>query len=106
MPTYRTLEAVSLVKDGAVVSVKKDREIELTADEAKQVAGRVVLLEDNVVSMFPDGRPVIAQHIVRDHPARRIAGVPVEAEPEKVAPPVAPAVKAAPKADAKAADAK
>ena len=105
MPTYRTLEPVSLVKDGKVLSLKADREIELAEEDAASLAGKIVLLKDDVRSMFPNGAPVVSPHIVREHAARRIAGVPVEPEAKTVAAPVAradkPAVKTDVKADAK-----
>lgn len=84
MPTYRTLEPVSVVKDGLVVSVKADREIDLTPEQAKTLAGKVLLIESQVKSMFPDGAPHIPVHIVRPHSAMPIAGEPVEPEPKSV----------------------
>ena len=83
MPTtskYRTLEAVAFVKDGKVVSVAKDRVVELTEEQAKSLAGRVLNVENKTRSMFPDGSPVFKQHFARSLPNQRVAGEHVEAD--------------------------
>lgn len=83
---YRSLEPVTYVANGKVVSVNADREIELEEDQAKSLAGRVVLLDAQAPSMFPDGTPIIDPTIVRTVPATPVAGEPVVAPaPEKPA---------------------
>lgn len=82
MAKYRSLEPVSYVADGKVVSVAADREIELSEDQAKALAGRVVLLEVTAPSMFPTGTPIIEHTIVRSVPATPVAGEAVEPAPK------------------------
>lgn len=96
MPKYRTVEPVSYVEDGGVVSVKADRTIELSEDDAKKLAGKILLVENKTPSMFPNGSPYIPVHIVRPHEAKVIAGEAVAPESKKVAP-----VKVQPKVDVK-----
>lgn len=74
---YRSLEPVAYVNDGKVVSVNADREIDLSDEEAKALAGRIVLIEAQAPSMFPDGAPIIDPTIVRTVPATPVAGEPV-----------------------------
>lgn len=84
MPTtskYRTLEQVAFVQDGKVVSVAKDRTVELTEDQAKSLAGKVLCVENKTRSMFPNGSPVFKQHFARSLPNQCVAGEHVEADP-------------------------
>lgn len=81
MPKYRTLEPIAFVQDGKVVSVAKDRTVELTEDQAKSLAGRVLCVENKTRSMFPDGSPVFKQHFARSLPNQRVAGEHVEPAP-------------------------
>lgn len=53
MALYRTLEAVSYVKDGAVVSVAANRDVELTEAQAAKLEGKLVQAADSK-SMFPN----------------------------------------------------
>lgn len=94
MPRYRTLEPVSFVKDGRAVSVAKDRTVELTEDQAKSLAGKVVNIDNKTRSMFPDGAPIFNQHFARSLPNQRVAGEHVVADPAPKA--VKPEVKAEP----------
>lgn len=61
---HRTLEHVSYVVDGKVVSVQADRVVDLTDAQATALAGKVALIEKQE-SMFPDGNVFIETHIVR-----------------------------------------
>lgn len=89
MAKYRSLEPVTYVADGKVVSVSADREIELTETQATKLAGRVVRIEASAPSMFPDGTPIIDPTIVRTVPATPVAGEPVAPPPpEPAKPPV------------------
>lgn len=81
MPKYRTLEPVAFVRDGKVVSVKEGRTVELTEDQAKSLAGKVLNVENKTRSMFPDGSPVFQQHFARSLPNQRVAGEHVVADP-------------------------
>lgn len=81
MPKYRTLEPVAFVNDGKVVHVKKDRTVELTEDQAKSLAGKVLCVDNKTRSMFPNGSPVFGQHFARSLPNQRVAGEHVEAAP-------------------------
>lgn len=90
MPKYRTLQDVAFVQGGKAKSVKADRVIELAEDEAKQLAGRVVLIDNKAPTMFPNGAPYFNTHIVRPHAAARVAGEPVAPEPKKVESKAAP----------------
>lgn len=87
MAQYRTLEPVTYVKDGKVVSVAADRVVELNDKQAQSLAGRVSAVEDRGASMFPDGAPVINPTITRDVPVPAFSPTPVEPapapEPEK-----------------------
>lgn len=94
MPKYRTLEPVSFVRDGKAVSVKADRTVELTEEQAKSLAGRVLCVENKTRSMFPDGAPIFNQHFARSLPNQRVAGEHVVADPAPKA--VKPEVKAEP----------
>lgn len=86
MAKYRSLEPVTYVEDGKVVSASADREFELDEAQATLLAGRVVRLAEPAPSMFPDGVPVIDHVIVRSVPATPVAGEAVEAPaPEKPA---------------------
>lgn len=67
MANYRTLESVSYVQDGKVVSVKANRTVVLDDEQAKSLAGRIALLEAQD-SMFPNGSPQIPVHINRPDP--------------------------------------
>ena len=67
MSKYRTLESVTFVKDGKVVSVKANRTVELDDEQAAPLGGKLVLLETQD-SMFPDGTPQIPVHINRADP--------------------------------------
>lgn len=68
MAKHRTLVPVSYIEDGAVVSVAADRTIELSDNQAAPLAGKVVLIEW-ADSMFPDGSPIIPEHLVHPHPS-------------------------------------
>lgn len=80
MPRYRTLEPITFVKEGKVVSVAKDRTVELTEDQAKSLAGKVLNVENQTRTMFPNGSPIFKQHFARSIPNTRVAGEHVEAE--------------------------
>jgi hypothetical protein len=82
MAKYRVLEATTYVADGAVVSVKAGRVVELSDDQAQSLAGKVAPLEERN-SMFPDGNPVIGSHITRVVPPVAPAGDPVEPAPTR-----------------------
>lgn len=95
MAKYRTTEPVAYVKDGAAVSVDAGREINLTDEQAQSLAGKVLLVESPIDSMFPSGPPIIDPTIVRTVPATPVVGEPVVAvEPvATVSPFVKPAKK-------------
>lgn len=98
MAKYRSLEPVSYVANGKVVSVAAQREFELDEDQANSLAGRIVFVENTAVSMFPEGAPIIDPAIVRTVPNTPVAGEPVvdtsvPVETPKSARPSAPADK-------------
>lgn len=69
MAQYRTLESVSYVKDGAVVSVNAGRVIDLNAKQAEALVGKVASVDDDrASSMFPDGVPILNPVITRNVP--------------------------------------
>lgn len=76
MAIYRLLEPVSYVADGKVVSVDGDRLVDLDDDQAKSLAGRIVLIE-SAESMFPDGTPIIPAHITPTAPLTSEIEVPL-----------------------------
>lgn len=76
MAIYRLLEPVSYIADGKVVSVDGDRLVELDDEQAKSLAGRLVLIE-SAESMFPDGTPIIPAHITPTAPITSEVEVPL-----------------------------
>ena len=91
MAQYRTLESVSYVAEGKVVSAAADRVINLNSKQAESLAGKVVALGDRNASMFPDGAPVVGTVITRDIPEPSAASEVVAPKVEtKAKPPVAP----------------
>lgn len=84
MAKYRSLKPVTYVDNGKVVSVKEGREFTLTDEQAKALAGSVVLIDVDSGSMFPDGAPIIDPTIVRTVPNTPVAGEAVEPTPAPV----------------------
>lgn len=96
MAQYRTLEPVSYVKNGVVVSVDADRIIDIDVAQAEVLVGKVASVDDDrSSSMFPDGVPILNPVITRDVPVPSFTPDPV------VDVPAPPAPKAEPKADPK-----
>lgn len=78
MSKYRSLKPVTYVADGKVVSVKANRTVDLTEEQAKALSESVVLVDSQVDSVFPDGAPIISPTIVRTVPATPVVGEAVE----------------------------
>lgn len=83
MAKYRSLEPVTYVADGKVISVAAERLIDLTDAQAEALAGKVASLDGTGESMFPTGAPVIAHVITRDVPLSTFTA---DADPGPVAP--------------------
>lgn len=60
MPQYRTVEAITFVEKGKVVSVAANRSVELTEDQAVKLADKVVEVPEIHGQVFPDGSPLPA----------------------------------------------
>lgn len=60
MPQYRTVEAITYVEKGKVVSVAADRSVELTEDQAEKLGDKVVEAPPAQAQVFPNGSPVPA----------------------------------------------
>lgn len=71
MPKYRTIQTVTLIRDGKVVSVAPNREVELTEAEAAALGDKVSSPQETV-TMFPNGAPIIPAGFVPDRPVDEV----------------------------------
>lgn len=69
MPQYRTLDSVAYIQDGVVVHAAKDRNIELTEEQAKALGKKVKDLTPAGALTFPKGSPVIDHLRLNPEPA-------------------------------------
>lgn len=93
MPKFRTAEAITYVHKGKVISVDRNRVIDLDDAQAKKLGSKVALIEDGPALMFPDGAPILTTFAVE--PDVKAEGELVSSlpQPKKVAPSSAPDVK-------------
>ncbi|AEJ92110.1 hypothetical protein SEA_YEET_28 [Mycobacterium phage Yeet] len=68
MAKYRTVQAVTFVQNGKVVSIGPNRVVEIDDAQAEKLGAKVERAREND-SMFPDGAPIIPAGFVPEAPA-------------------------------------